>query len=623
MSAMNRKMTLRNHFIFTAYLSIVLSVILICVVSYVLLSSNSRKFAIQASNEVVQQKSGEIDTKLRGLEVTVRDVIYSPDLQKILSDRKSAVEDSLYMRRVSVNHTISRASNSLYMIDNIAVFSRDGEMIGSMFEFDTAKKARSYPWYSQAAGSNGETVWLKDSVEMATDNYGPHVVISAVKKIRSVYVTDLTKIGQDLGYVYFTLNLDSMLNFSHSDYSNQGRKVFVVSGDSHIIGGSDMSRRGSMFAPELLKEKNNNTYVDFEGKEYLLTYGPTDASVDWYTVCLTERSFILKDAHMAILVCAGVSVVLLAAFYYLSARNAESLSRPIRRLETEFEMVERGDFNIEIRRQTGIREVDNLFSRFHLMAYRLDNLIHEVYEAKIKEQNLIVEARQAQLQSLQMQINPHFLYNTLDSINWMALMDGNEDVSKMILALGHLFRNNMNTTGIYTTAREEIENVKLYMYLEQVRFGGRLDYRVEAGEQVLEAVMLKHILQPLVENSIKYGIEPYHIKGEILISLTKQQEKLSVIVSDNGRGMNQETLNSLQGLWDGIAAAGDTGEEKKQGGVGIRNIMRRLWLCYGAAAVFIITSNSQEGTRMELSFPLTIPGGQQELSDNIRDREII
>ena len=296
----------------------------------------------------------------------------------------------------------------------------------------------------------------------------------------------------------------------------------------------------------------------------------------------------------------------MAVFCYISVRNAESLSRPIKRLQKEFEMVEEGNFDIEIKEKTGILEVDNLFSRFHVMAYRLDNLIHKVYEAQIKEQKLIVEARQAQLQSLQMQINPHFLYNTLDSINWMALMEGNEEVSRMILALGHLFRNSINTSGIYTTVREEIENIELYMFLEQVRFEGRLDFQVDVDGEVMGETLLKHTLQPLVENSIKHGIEPYHIKGEIRIAITGEGDKLCIVVSDNGKGMKDEVLSSLQQMWANIETAQETRSDGR-GGVGIRNIMKRLWLCYGEQASFVVSSRAEEGTRMELRFPRCAP----------------
>ena len=150
---------------------------------------------------------------------------------------------------------------------------------------------------------------------------------------------------------------------------------------------------------------------------------------------------------MSILICAVISVLLLIGFLLVSLRNAESISRPVRLLEKKCELVAKGRFDIR-NENSGILEIDRLFTRFKDMAEQLDNLIHKVYEAKIKEQSLIAESRQAQMQALQMQINPHFLYNTLDSINWMALMAGNEEVSEMILALGQLFRSNMNTLSL-------------------------------------------------------------------------------------------------------------------------------------------------------------------------------
>ncbi len=599
-----KTMTLRNRFIVTSYISIAIPIILICIVCYLLFSNNSHKFAVQASTDVIQQKNGEIRTRMRGLEVTIRDIIYSRELQRLLGEEARSGSDP-YLHRIAVNQTISQASNSLYMIDNIAVFSIEGELLGSMFEFDSSRMADEYSWYEEAAGSNGETVWLKDSVTLTSDNYGPHMAISAVKKIRSVHDSDMAKLGETMGYVYFTVNLDSMMNFSQSEYINEGRQVFVVAGDARIIGGTGRERLGDMFEPYQKLADSDNRYIKINGEDYLCTYAVTDPSMDWYTVCLTQRAVILQDARMAIVICVGMSVVLLIVFYGLSLRNADSLSRPIKHLEEEFEMVEQGDFAIEIKGQTGIKEVDNLFSRFHVMAYRLDRLIHEVYDGKIKEQKLIVEARQAQLQSLQMQINPHFLYNTLDSINWMALMEGNQDVSRMILALGHLFRSNMNTVGLYTVAREEIENVKLYMFLETVRFEGKLSYQTEMEPGVGDAVILKHILQPLVENSIKYGVESYHIKMHIFISLKRSGEDLEITVSDNGRGMKPERLKELQQMWKEIAQTEDTADGQS-GGVGIRNIMRRLWLCYGEAADFQVSSSETEGTVMQMRFPFSV-----------------
>lgn len=587
-------MTLRNHFIVTSYLSIVCSVTLICVSSYLLLSGNSRKFAAQAAMEAVEQKNHDVETRLQGLEMTLRDVIYNSSMQQELATKE---ENRVYLKE-SVDHAISQASNSLYMLHNLVIFTMDGQMAGSMFESDIERKVQDYSWYEKANQSAGETIWLSDTLRTVRDNYGPHMSITGIKKIRAAYQMDEVRIGEDLGYVCFDVNLDSVLNLGISEDRNQGKTLFVVSKESGLIGSSDRRWIGRNVDWNEFDLSESGKYILLNGKNYLLTAEPTLSSLDWYTVCLTERTWILQTAHTAIGACVGIAVVLLSVFAVLAMFQAEILSRPIKRLQTEFEMVERGEFDIQMKPQTGIVEVDNLFARFHVMAYRLDDLIHKVYDAKIKEEKLIGEARQAQLQSLQMQINPHFLYNTLDSINWMALMEGNEEVSKMIRALGHLFRNSMNTSGIFATVREEMENIQLYLFLEQVRFGGRLEFETDVSEEVMEEKILRHMLQPMVENSIKHGIEPYHIKGTVRIRIHRNEETLTIVVEDNGRGLEEMRLSEIRQMWKTIGEEDFSSKQRR--GVGLHNIMKRLWLCYGKRAVFLIESQAGEKTRMEI-----------------------
>ena len=587
-------MTLRNHFIVTSYLSIVCSVTLICVSSYLLLSGNSQKFAVQAAREAVEQKNRDVEVRLQGLEMTLRDVIYNSSMQQKLAEKG---EGKVQLKE-AVDHAISQASNSLYMLHNLMIFTMDGQMAGSMFESDIDRKVQDYSWYEQASQSAGETIWLADTLRTVRDNYGPHMSITGIKKIRAAHPMDSVRIGEDLGYVCFDVNLDSVLNLGMSEDRNQGKTLFVISRQTGLIGSSDRGWIGRNIDWSEFNLSETGKYIFLSGKKYLLAAEPTLSSLDWYTVCLTERTWILQTAHTAIGACIGIAVVLLSVFAVLAMFQADVLSRPIKRLQTEFEMVEQGNFDIQIKPQTGIVEVDNLFSRFHVMAYRLDDLIHKVYDAKIKEEKLIGEARQAQLQSLQMQINPHFLYNTLDSINWMALMEGNEEVSKMIRALGHLFRNSMNTSGAFATVWEEMENIQLYLFLEQVRFEGRLEFETDVSKEVMEETILRHMLQPMVENSIKHGIEPYQIKGIVRIQIHRIREFLVIMVEDNGRGVEEKQLFEIRQMWETIGE--EELSQKQRKSIGLHNIMKRLWLCYGKRAGFLIESQAGERTRMEI-----------------------
>lgn len=598
---MKKAVTLKKKFIFTSFLSILLSLIAICIISYAFLGSMALQFAHSRSEDAVRQKSEDIKTRISSVETTVLDLIYNRDMQRLLTEKQES--EDYYIRNLEISRIISRATNALSMTDNIAVFSSDGQMLGSMFEIDLTKPIQDYPWYEQAAQSTGDTIWLMDTANIVKDTYGHHIAIDGVKKIRSIYASDNRNIGENLGYVYLTLNLDSLLHFGEPDLSKQGRHIYVVDENGRILGGSDNSHLGEILLSGSQIREKDGSFISLQGKNYLMTSSAIDGPLELFVVQVTDRDIIFQDAYTAIAICILASVVLLVVLGYYSVQNANALSHPLHLLEREFEKVEQGEFDDLISEPANILEINNLFERFGVMANRLDTLIHQVYEAELKEQKLIGATKQAQLQSLQMQINPHFLYNTLDSINWMALMEGNEDVSKMILALGHLFRSNMDREHIFTTAREEIEQVRLYMYLEQVRFGGRLDYEITAADEIMDTQMLKHMLQPLVENSIKYGIEPYDCKGHIHISFNHADETMKIQVSDNGQGMKEETLRSLRNLWEEIHTEEERKEDAGNGGVGIRNIMKRLKLCYGDQVQFLITSDKEHGTCIEIVFP--------------------
>ena len=613
-----KESTLCKRFIVTSYISIVVSVILISIVSYLLLSQNARKYMVQANEQVVLQKKSGISMRLEGLETTFRDITYNAEVQKLLRWEKQQErgERDLNALRIRMNQAITGVANSFMMLDNMIIFSANGDVVGSLLGFDTGKNAQEYSWYETAQSSGGETCWLNNEIQISWDYYGGHITIPVVKKIRSIHAEYGVNIGEDLGYFYGILNLDSVLNFVHLEYPIRGRQVFITNDSGTIISSSDKNTLEQTFDISLMKKEYNNTYVTYQEEPYLFTYQevPFD-TFSWYVVCMTPKSEILKDANIAVGICFLVSFVLLLVFLFFSIQNAKVITAPFKTLEERFEKVEKGEFDIPESKNYHIMEIDRLFSRFHVMVYRLDTLIREVYEARIKEQKLLGDAREAEIQALQMQINPHFLYNTLDSINWMALMQGNKEISKMTLALGHLFRANMSTTGIYTTMKEELEYIRLFMYLEQVRFEDKLSYEIDVPDELMNVQVVKHLLQPLVENSIKYGIEPYNIKGVIRIRAWEEEKKICMEISNNGKEMKAEKCKELNELWEQISSEqtemmdamskdNATKAMLKGKGVGIPNIMKRLWLCYGKEVQVSIISGEEIGTVTKISFPM-------------------
>ena len=209
----------------------------------------------------------------------------------------------------------------------------------------------------------------------------------------------------------------------------------------------------------------------------------------------------MQAGNVVLLACAVSSAALLVVFWFISKRNASVITEPIVALQSRFADLEKGKFDVDISANIGIVELDDLVQRYNVMVQRLDSTIYENYEAKLREQTLVSHMKEAEMESLQMQINPHFLYNTLDSINWMALKAGNKGVSKMILALGNLFRYNINVKKSFTTIEAELKCASDYLYIQSARFDGKLSYFFHQDPEVAQCKVLRFLLQPLIENS--------------------------------------------------------------------------------------------------------------------------
>lgn len=275
--------------------------------------------------------------------------------------------------------------------------------------------------------------------------------------------------------------------------------------------------------------------------------------------------------------------VILAVNLYVSAR----ISQPIQRLERSVQMVEQGDFGTNVY-VSGAYEVEQLSKRFNLMLRR----IRELMDQNIREQEA---KRKSELDVLQSQINPHFLYNTLNSVTRMAELGRNEEVVTTITSLSRFFRISLSKGNHIISLRDELEHVKHYLIIQNIRFKNKFRYEIEAKEDILDASTLKLILQPIVENAIHHGIEPSPEEGFIRIHAERVEDRLVILISDNGVGMNQATLDRLK--------AGKLRSESGSG-VGVTNVQERISLYYGKPYGLHYDSEPEEGTTVTITMPL-------------------
>ena len=302
-----------------------------------------------------------------------------------------------------------------------------------------------------------------------------------------------------------------------------------------------------------------------------------------WTVWLYQPVGLAGEAMRPIGVMAGVTILIciLAAVlaYFITSGMVSSR---IERLTHFMQEVQEGSMDMQMESDDR-DEIGMLYRGFGSMMKRIRTLINEVYLGKITQ-------KEAELKALQAQINPHFLYNTLSLINWKALAAGEEDISRMTLALSTFYRTALNRGRNVLQVEAELSNTRAYLEIQSMLHDGDFDYEIEAQPEILQCESLNLILQPLVENAIHHGIEEKTDgRGKITVRGWKEDNCVWFMVEDNGVGMEQEVADKIL-----------TMESK---GYGVRNFDERIRLCYGEKYAMKVESVVGKGTKMTIHFP--------------------
>ena len=308
-----------------------------------------------------------------------------------------------------------------------------------------------------------------------------------------------------------------------------------------------------------------------------------ESNTTGWTVWLYQPVGLAGEAMRPIGVMAGVTILIcifaaVLAYFITSGM----VSGRIERLTCLMQEVQEGSMDMQVGSDDR-DEIGMLYRGFGSMMKRIRTLINEVYLGKITQ-------KEAELKALQAQINPHFLYNTLSLINWKALAAGEEDISRMTLAMSTFYRTALNRGRNVLQVEAELSNTRAYLEIQSMLHDGDFDYEIEVQPEILQCESLNLILQPLVENAIHHGIEEKTDgRGKISVRGWKEDNCVWLMVEDNGVGMEQKVADKIL-----------TMESK---GYGVRNVDERIRLCYGEKYAMKVESVVGKGTKMTIHFP--------------------
>ncbi|MGO4271496.1 sensor histidine kinase, partial [Paenibacillus sp. TAF58] len=340
--------------------------------------------------------------------------------------------------------------------------------------------------------------------------------------------------------------------------------------------------------PTLLQAKDS-TFHALE-KEQNKIYTVRTTKFGWKIVGVTyagDLSGNKKDMQLTSAMWGGISLIIALA---ISILLSVTLTKPIKQLEVHMKQVEKGNFDIRVDVE-GANEISKLSRTFNLMISKIKELMNQT----LQDQEV---KRISELKALQAQIQPHFLYNTLDSIIWMAEMGKVDEVVTMTSALSKLLRSSISKGEELIPIAVELEHIQNYLTIQNIRYRNKFTYTVEVEPDILSYQILKIILQPLVENAIYHGMKHLPERGHIRITGRKIEGDIELRVMDNGVGMSEEKLKTLMLK---------TGQTESGKGFGLHNVNHRIQLYFGERYGLQFESELEEGTTVTVRIPAIPP----------------
>lgn len=467
-------------------------------------------------------------------------------------------------------------------IASIVFAGEDGFLVSDRDEpaFKPLADLKSQDWYAGAMKANGDVVISSSHVQ--------HIFKKEYRWVVSIS-RQLGEAGEPgSGVLMVDLNLNVINDLCKQIQIGTSGYVFILDPAGDLIYHPQQqllySRLKSEAIPTLLASGDSSLSVKENGDWKLYTIRTNEFG--WRTIGVTYPDELVgnkKDIRETSIVAAVLFLaVALAISIFLSYR----LTKPIKRLESLMKKVEKGDFDIRVEVERA-DEIGKLSRSFNLMIGKIKDLMGQI----VQEQEM---KRISELKAMQAQIHPHFLYNTLDSIIWMAEMGKMAEVVKMTTALAKLFRASISKGEELVPIETELEHIQNYLTIQNIRYKNKFTHAIEVDPDIYACKTLKIVLQPLVENAIYHGLKQQAVLGHIRITGKREAGTIVLQVIDDGVGMTEEQVRALTASF----RLGDGGK-----GVGLPNVNHRIRLYFGEGYGLEIESELEEGTTVTLKIP--------------------
>ena len=590
----NKNLSARFIGKFSSIQSVIFATVAVLVLSAVVIVTGvSMKFtntsifenSSEYTHTIIQQMNQNIDSYIDYMENIAYLISSNEDVQDYLFDEKIDNEG-----RYRILNQFQTILDSRSDIRNVGIISKNGRMLindGSK-SVNQDLDLNTQEWYATALEKPNGPILTSSHVQHIISGERPWV-ITLSRGIR-----DRSGSGEKEGVFFIDLNYSAISELC--DQSTVGTKgyAFILDAKGNIVYHPQQQQLYNELQTEnisLIMDTDEDTVLTGTGNDGKLYSISRSEKTGWTVVDCTNVKELLSKSRQAQSVYVLTAIILVIVALLFSRFMARSITLPIQKLRDSMKKVQEGDFSVSDVVVDSKNEIGSLTKSFDVMTHR----IHELMEQNVHEQE---EKRKSELKALQSQINPHFLYNTLDSIIWMAEGKKNEEVVLMTASLARLLRQSISNEDEVVPIANEVEYARGYLTIQKMRYKDKLEFQIEVDSSILYIPLIKLVLQPIIENAIYHGLKYKESKGLLIVKGFMKDGNAVLQVIDDGVGMDEETLAHI---YDKHKV------NYHSNGVGVYNVQKRLKLYYGEDYGITYTSELGKGS----TATITIPGRQE------------
>lgn len=575
--------SLRTRMLLSNIVVALIPFLMFSIVSGSIFLDHAQKTAEEHSVQLIHQVSNSMDVYVETIEKMVNyiqlELQDTPFFTMETEDAPGWESETDYIRSVLEN-----VANSHREVAGIFIATKEDLYVSTGMSRISRDPFQNERWYREAS-ENPEEIQLISVVTgrniVTNRSYSIDDVFSLAKAVQD------PETGEVLGVILLDIRHDIIQSSINGVTIGEKGFVFVMDQEDNIV---YTPVNGIVYRvnPKWVKAMEPMS-VQIQGGSYQIR-SELSPYTGWRTVGVFSMDEVMSSVNTIVYILFTCVIISLVLVVIVSFKFSRTLTNPIFKLKRLMKQAESGDLTVRFNFEHN-DEIGELGQSFNHMIARIDQLIQMVY---VEQEN----KRTAEMKSLQEQIKPHFLYNTLDTISWMARDYDAEDIVRLVDALTNMFRIGLSHGKDIITVKEEITHVSNYLYIQKIRYKDKLNNVIHVDESLYAIEVPKLILQPLVENAIYHGVKAKRGGGTITITGVPEGENLVFTVQDNGAGMPQEKVEELNRRMSERSVL----DEQKS--FGLFYIRERIQLCYGTGYGVHVESALGEGTRVTITLPL-------------------